>query len=181
MPKRPNCLSVRDAVWSRFEFPLSKCRVEMNTQTQRAGFRQQRRIVVTGCLTWSQRRRLPFSLAAGSGLNEIARFGVGDASHNRARKKRRPFVVGPGLRGGRWPEAHVERDGERCYCGRGWVLPAQTALRQRLLWAGPLTLSSFSTSCTRRPCWRFAGRNDFYPNESGKIGPQTRTLWIPPK
>jgi hypothetical protein len=41
-----------------------------------------------------------------------------------AQKNAVPLLVGPGLRGGRWPEAHVERDGERCYCGRGWVLPA---------------------------------------------------------
>jgi hypothetical protein len=50
-------------------------------------------------------------------------FGVGNASHKpRAQKNAAPLLVGPGLRGGRWPEAHVERDGERCYCGRGWVL-----------------------------------------------------------
>ena len=40
-----------------------------------------------------------------------------------AQKNAVPLLVGPGLRGGRWPEAHIERDGERCYFGRGWVLP----------------------------------------------------------
>ena len=48
-------------------------------------------------------------------------FCAGEVS---AQKNAVPLLVGPGLRGGRWPEAHVERDGERCYCGRGWVLRA---------------------------------------------------------
>ena len=38
-----------------------------------------------------------------------------------AQKNAVPLLVGHGLRGGRWPGPHVERDGERCYCGRGWV------------------------------------------------------------
>ena len=37
------------------------------------------------------------------------------------KKNRRPFAIGRGLRGGRWPGPEVERDGERCYRGRGWV------------------------------------------------------------
>ena len=40
---------------------------------------------------------------------------------NQRAKKRRPFSIGHGLRGGRWPGPRVERDGENCYRGRGWV------------------------------------------------------------
>ena len=41
-----------------------------------------------------------------------------------AQKNSPPLCLfGHGLRGGRWPGPHVERDGERCYRGRGLAIP----------------------------------------------------------
>ncbi len=84
-----------------------------------------------------------------------------------------PLLVGPGLRGGRWPEAHVERDGERCYCGRGWVLPAQTARRRQLLGAGPP--SPFISLIALRDSFAAGSwRNAIFPWKvnSGQLRPQ---------
>src|SRR3954466_9126817 len=50
------------------------------------------------------------------------------------RKKSPSLSIGLGLRGGRWPGPMVERDGLRCYFGRGWVTDGpQIAGRQRLI------------------------------------------------
>lgn len=59
------------------------------------------------------------------------------AIRSRRNKKRRPFAIGHGLRGGRWPGPQVERDGENCYRGRrlGDHRP-QIARRRRLKKAG---------------------------------------------
>src|SRR3954468_12434893 len=49
-------------------------------------------------------------------------------------KKTPSLSIGLGLRGGRWPGPMVERDGLRCYFGRGWVTDGpQIAGRQRLI------------------------------------------------
>jgi hypothetical protein len=64
----------------------------------------------------SARLDLQFTRRAAS-----ANFRQTRVSAPRAHKKRRPFASGHGLRGGRWPGPQVERDGSRCYCGRGWV------------------------------------------------------------
>jgi hypothetical protein len=74
-----------------------------------------------------------------------------------AQKNAVPLFVGPGLRGGRWPEAHVERDGERCYFGRGWVLPASIAGNIGEFGRDRCRHFLFLVMFTRLGCQRFAG------------------------
>jgi hypothetical protein len=42
---------------------------------------------------------------------------------NGAKKLAAPLLFGRGFEGGRWPGPLVERDGERCYRGRGLAIP----------------------------------------------------------
>src|SRR6476620_10734341 len=66
-------------------------------------------------------------------------------------KKRRPFSIGLGLRGGRWPGPQVERDGENCYRGRGWVTARSTIAGDDVKRRGDAVAGFFCLPFIRQP------------------------------